>query len=510
MPAAVLGMRGTGDWVPNQRPTNIRESILYLYPNGKAPLTAIMSKMTSSKVDDPAFSWFTQVFNSINGNIAANNGIVGTFAKGENVTVNLPARPASSFPGARSNPTTGAPMLGADRTSGYQPEELIGGLVTPNIFDGTAERAAAVAGAGTAAGFGGGVPYDPLYWANSIKVGHQVLLSSTTNPTISVNTKVIGVDVGNNSTTELSVIILEDPPSGSTAGNYNYFSVIGNINPEGGHMPSPISLHPMQMHNYTQIFRTSLSITRTARETRTRTENQYAKMRREALEMHSIEMEQAFLFGTDSFRFGGNGHPERTTRGIVRYIQQWAPQNIFNFANSTFDAANGVNVPSGYFNEQSNGMAIGQIWFNQVLEKIFRYGAEEKLMLCGNGAIMAINDLAFLGGAINIAPRERTWGLQIMNWVTPFGNVSFMSHPLFNEHPVWRNTILVLEPRELEYKYITDTTFYGENGRVHPEGYGRDRIDGSNEEFLTEAGLKFGMPLKCGILYNVNPQTRRI
>lgn len=48
-----LGMRGTGDWVTDQRPKNWRETILFLYPNGTAPLTAIMSKMKSEKTDDP-------------------------------------------------------------------------------------------------------------------------------------------------------------------------------------------------------------------------------------------------------------------------------------------------------------------------------------------------------------------------------------------------------------------------------------------------------------------------
>lgn len=48
-----LGMRGNDDWVADQRPKNWREQILYLYPNGQAPLTAILSMLSSEKVDDP-------------------------------------------------------------------------------------------------------------------------------------------------------------------------------------------------------------------------------------------------------------------------------------------------------------------------------------------------------------------------------------------------------------------------------------------------------------------------
>jgi hypothetical protein len=52
---AFLGMRGTGSWATDQRPKSYRELILMLYPNGTAPLTAIMSKLKSEVVTDPEF-----------------------------------------------------------------------------------------------------------------------------------------------------------------------------------------------------------------------------------------------------------------------------------------------------------------------------------------------------------------------------------------------------------------------------------------------------------------------
>ena len=57
---AFLGMRGTGDWVTSQRPKGWREAILYEYPNGMAPLTAILAKLKSERVDDPEFYWWTK------------------------------------------------------------------------------------------------------------------------------------------------------------------------------------------------------------------------------------------------------------------------------------------------------------------------------------------------------------------------------------------------------------------------------------------------------------------
>ena len=57
---AFLGMRGTGDWVTDQRTKNWREAILYEYPNGSAPLTAILAKLKSERTDDPEFYWWTK------------------------------------------------------------------------------------------------------------------------------------------------------------------------------------------------------------------------------------------------------------------------------------------------------------------------------------------------------------------------------------------------------------------------------------------------------------------
>ncbi len=64
-----LGMRGTGDWVPDQRPLNWRQQIMYLYPNGMAPLTAILSMMGSESVDDPQFHWWTQEQTAVGGDV---------------------------------------------------------------------------------------------------------------------------------------------------------------------------------------------------------------------------------------------------------------------------------------------------------------------------------------------------------------------------------------------------------------------------------------------------------
>jgi len=57
---AIAGLRGTGDWGADERPKNFRETILWLGPNGSAPLTALMAKMKKESTDDPEFSWWEE------------------------------------------------------------------------------------------------------------------------------------------------------------------------------------------------------------------------------------------------------------------------------------------------------------------------------------------------------------------------------------------------------------------------------------------------------------------
>ena len=85
-------------------------------------------------------------------------------------------------------------------------------------------------------------------------------------------------------------------------------------------MPQAVSYNPTKYYNKTQIFRTPLSIDRTTRQTRSRTGDKYKELKREALELHSIEMEKAFIWGIMTENTGDNGKPETTTAGLVRTI----------------------------------------------------------------------------------------------------------------------------------------------------------------------------------------------
>ena len=430
-----LGMRGNGDWVGSdgltggdQRPMNWRQQILYLYPNGMAPLTAILSMMGGESVDDPQYHWWTQEQSAVAGDV---DGIY---------TI-------------------------ADMSEAY---------------------------------VGAGVAGDTIFilmttlLANRIREGHQILLRYTSDWRVDTVGKITGVTRGAiNSVVAVRLLEADANDGDSDLVDCDTFKIIGNINPEGGEMPDAIALNPSKVYNYTQIFRTPLSITRTARKTKLRTGDQYQKAKSEALEMHSWEMELAYLWGIRTENIGDNGKPERTTMGVINFIRQYAAANCDDYTlNATYTG--------------QTWAAGGETWFKTMLEQIFRYGADEKLCLCGSGFLLGIDALAMTGGQINLSPAQKTYGMQILTWITPFGTIHMKTHPLFSHDATTRNMGVILEPKEMTYKYVDDTSFYGEStSKLHPEGYGQRRIDGTNEEYLTECGLEFGLPQKCAVLNGV-------
>ncbi len=429
-----LGMRGNGDWVTDQRPKNYREGILFLYPNGAAPLTAIMSKMKSSAVDDPEFNWWTK---SLATQRAAITGVYTDVAL----------------------------------SSAYSSS-------------------------------GGGVAGDVLYVKMSaadvsqFRVGHQVLLRDASHFEVDVNVKVIGKNT-NGASSYIQVKLLEADDNGSVAATYNIYTcdvalIIGNINEEGAVMPSSIAYDPVKLYNYTQIFRTPLSITRTARKTRLRTGDQYREAKREALEMHSIEMEKSFIFGVRSETTGDGGKPERTTDGVLTIIRREAAANVSDFTLNTDYAGKDWTEAGG-----------GEDWLNSYLEVMFRYGRKEKLALCGSGALLGINKLVQSGGQYQITSATKDYGIQVSTWITPVGTVHFLTHPLFSMEATLRYSALIIEPEEIVYRFVDDTNFYGEGGKAAASGTNSNRKDATDEEFLTEAGPELHHPTTMGFLNGI-------
>lgn len=334
----------------------------------------------------------------------------------------------------------------------------------------------------------GGVAGDILYIKCAAAVtahfrpGHQVLLRNTANYADDCNAKCVS-KVTNGDNSYLAVKLLEADPTTTGIADCDRVLIVGNINAEGASMPSAIAYDPTEKFNYTQIFRTALSITRTARKTRLRTGDQYVEAKRECLELHGIEMEKALIWGARSEGIGDNGKPERTTGGLIK--------NITNNGGLVSD----FSLTSDYDGE--TWLGAGEDWLDEQLETIFRYGGQDRLAFVGSGTVLAINKIVKEYGHYTLTTGMESYGIKVKKWETPFGTINMKIHPLLSYEVTNRNSMVIFDPADLIYRYVDDTHFVAD-----PKGKntGRNRIDGTDEEYLTECGLEYHFANKCGYL----------
>lgn len=428
---AFLGMRGNGDWVTDQRPMNWRETILRRYPNGAAPLTAILSKMSSEKTDDPQFHWWT-----------------------------------------KSLATQSATITGIYTDSALGVAYVSGGVAGDQVYF---KMSAA----------------DVSQW----RLGHIGRFVDASDITMSVVGKVVG-RASNGASSYLQVKLLEADDN-STAGdlsNCDSALIIGNSNAEGAAMPDAIAYDPTKWYNFTQIFRTPLEITRTAMQTRLRTGEQYKEAKREALELHSIEMEKGFIFGVPSETTGDNGKPERTTLGIIPAIR-----GGYTGIGGSTGTVSDFTTDTDYSGQ--TWVQGGEDWLNAKLEIIFRYGSNEKLAMCGSGAVLGINKLVTTNGNFEYSPSTESYGIKVLKWVTAFGTINMITHPLFSYYAVDRHSMVIFEPKDCKTRTIQDT-MYKSDDRLKSGGW--TSRDGIKEEYLSELGLEYHHPDGWGYLNGFN------
>lgn len=249
--------------------------------------------------------------------------------------------------------------------------------------------------------------------------------------------------------------------------------VVSNIHEEGDDPPSARAYSPTKVNNYTQIFRTALYLTRTARRTKLRWDNQgpYREARREALSLHSIEMEKSAIWGEKVETTGDKGLPLRMSGGVLSFLTT----NI-----------NGSWAIGGLLDEPT---------FDARMEELFRYGSTEKLVLCGSTFITAINTLAKRNGVLQLVPSSSSYGMKIVEYISAHGNLMLKMHPLFNQHPVWRQNALFLDVKHIVCRPLDDTRFI-----TNRQSNGEDaRMD----EYLTELGYEWHFEKSHGYMTGV-------
>jgi hypothetical protein len=380
------GLRGSGSFGADERPKNFREMILWMNPNGSAPLFALTSKAKTESTNDPEFSWWEET-NTL----------------------------------CRVRLNDGTDMNSSD---------------TAVVVDSGALEL---------------IPGDILQVETAEDAGYTAELVRVT-AVASDTAFTIARGVANT--------------TAATIPNDTYFTRIGNAQSEGNRSIASSSTNPTKFTNYCQIFKTPYQITKTALATKFRTGDPKKNEQKRKSFQHAEKIEQTLLWGkpyetTDAT----NGNmPLRFTGGLRNFIT--SNRTIFS-ADPTVDT------------------------FLSAVYPVFDYEAggagDERIVFCGNGALNYLNKLvrSETNSRVTFDKVIEFYGMKLQRWIIPQGVLYLKSHPLMNVHPVYTNSMFVVNPSGLIYRPLT-----GRDTKVEKDIQEND-ADYIKDQWLTEAGFEF-------------------
>lgn len=258
---------------------------------------------------------------------------------------------------------------------------------------------------------------------------------------------------------------------------------IGNAHEEASGMPTAKSQQGHARLNFVQIFRNSWAITGTAKAINFKTGNRAAINKRQCGTYHAEDMERAFLWGVKHLGIINNNQI-RLTDGVLTQIEQ--------YGGKVLSAATG-----GVAGQLS--MGDFQEWMRSIFSLNVKGQPNERIALCGDLVLAAINKMTILDSTYQISQGESKVGIEVTTVVTPFGKLKLMTHPLMNENPLWQHECYVMHPGAIRRRILRDT--FAEN--YDTNGNRIQGVDADQGLLTTEAGIEVGAAQTMGILRNV-------
>lgn len=244
---------------------------------------------------------------------------------------------------------------------------------------------------------------------------------------------------------------------------------IGTAFEEASDRPTGVANLGYPRFNYMQIFRNAWDVSGTLRKVEFHTGNQVAKNRREAGMFHAEDIERSLWF---SHKMIGvkNGRPFRTMDGIASQIVT---------------------------NVETQSSSVSYVDLRDFLQVIFERNIKgkpnERIAFCGNTVLSVIDSIVMSQGHFNLQAGQTDFGMAVKKWITPFGNISLVTHPLFNESPLWTKDLHILHPGAIRIRYLrrTDEDDYDQDGR-------RAGKDADFGVFTTELSCEYRAELTGG------------
>jgi len=254
-------------------------------------------------------------------------------------------------------------------------------------------------------------------------------------------------------------------PAGAMTDN-DVILIVGNANQEGASKRNIKVQDQSERTSYTQIYRTPFGVTRTADKSKMYGGRDLKHQRMTQMIEHQKEMERSFWWGEPAEDTVTNTNPTRATGGV----DYWMSTNGKDFSG-----------------------AATQLEFDEFLRVGFRYGGKKKWLFSAPLLTSAISYWA--SGKLQVTPKNKTFGIDVQQWLTPFGMVNIINSNLFTEVTTYSGYSYLVDPSQPEYAYLT-----GSDTRLKTNIQAND-VDGEEDEYITEAGLRFWSEKKGSVGY---------
>ena len=449
----ILGLMTT-ESIKDQRWTNIRQQVFYLYPNGAAPLIGLLSLLKGDETNDPEYSWWEK---------RMLEAVTATKKSGSYVWTDTD---------------------GSAATTVYAMNNATYPQVSYRLYVASTAR---------------------------IRPNHvlRTTLATTGNKVLTLKV----VDVATNYVTvKVMTINGDDTASATTDHTENLeVKVIGSVYPQGVVSSTGETYElPVNVKNYTQIFRTPFSFTGNSMVTPVKFDEQgvYKDKAKEHAIQHMVEIENAFLFGEPSKTVPtgaadpttGTGLPQYTTGGVLSFLRRWEAGTVYGNSPVT----GGDDDDNKRIIENASGL-ISEAKLDKYYERVFRTTnnvSNEKIAFVGSGALRIINQMYRTAGSLVMdMPAQDTFGMSLVAHKTAFGTVYYKTHPLFSQNSVLRNCMLLMDVHKLRYRYMTNRdTVLLKNRQPNDADYRKD-------EWFTECGLELHHPESFMFIKNISGYT---
>lgn len=351
---------------------------------------------------------------------------------------------------------------------------------------------------------------DPeFYWWEKDTPNQRVTIgtaiANTTDTTIALSSGALGLKAGDvllientgeqvritaDPTTDTSITVARGH-AGTTKAALNIATsgvnpnmlVIGHAYEENSEAPTGTQYDGSKRYNLCGIFRQTYDFSKTAVNTKLRTTEQVKEAKLDCANLIGMTVERAMLLGR---RWEGtlNGNPVRNMNGIEAQI----------------DGANVKTVTTDY----ASGLTMEGL--EEYLFQAFRYGANEKMAICGNKALLTIQQVIRKNSQYQIQNGLKEYGMNVTRLTCPFGELVFKTHPLLNQVPGGTNTTAyygmdswcyILDMACIEYTYLRNRDI------KHEENLQLPGQDGLKNGFIGEVSVALRNPKKHFLLKNL-------